>query len=201
MNPHTMMREKIKYTFFPTEQLGPFWAETLARNIQAEPHLLPQHPATLRNAAENRRLLVAYSKEDDVLIGCAALWPLGESDEGIWLEFGTVFLIKPYRYRQSGVAVADEIYRRALKAFSSTNILATTANRAAVRAGERAGLIRVRYADLPLNILRATCVCPASKTGCANPLFCPLADATCFVRVTPETYERLGRPQSPPFPF
>ena len=174
MNPQTMLaRGKIRYTFFPTEQLGPFWAETLARNIQNEPHLLPHNPATLRDAASGKRLIVVYDKENDLLVGCAAMWPLGESDEGIWFRFGTMFVIEPYRYRCSGMKIADEMYRRMLNMFS----------------------------HLPCNIRRATCVCPASKTGIANPLYCPLVDTTCFVHVSRETYERLGRPESPPFPF
>ncbi len=202
MNPQTMLaRGKIRYTFFPTEQLGPFWAETLARNIQNEPHLLPHNPATLRDAASGKRLIVVYDKENDLLVGCAAMWPLGESDEGIWFRFGTMFVIEPYRYRCSGMKIADEMYRRMLNMFSQANVLATTTNRVAVHAGLRAGLVRVRYEDLPCNIRRATCVCPASKTGIANPLYCPLVDTTCFVHVSRETYERLGRPESPPFPF
>lgn len=200
MDPHAIMEKKIRYTFFPTEQLGPFWAETLAKNFRNEPHLSQEHPATLRDAASHRRMLVAYDKENDLLVGCAVMWPLGESDEGMWLKFGTMFLIEPYRFHHSEMKISDEICRRMLNAFPKENILASTTNRAAVHAGLRAGFVRIRYEDLPLNIRRATCTCPALKTGEANPLMCRLADVTCFACVSRETYERLHRPESPPFP-
>jgi len=137
---------------------------------------------------------MAVSSEGEVL-GHAALEPLAPA----WFELGAVWVREDCRgaggyYKR----VANALYRVLLAANTEKNILATTINPAALGLGRRIGLVPISYESLPSEIWNATCCCPAEKTGVPrgeNVPGCQLKEKLCFVRVTQETWERLGRPQ------
>jgi len=177
------------------------WAIDVAEATKREVHLLPQRIDQLLELANEDRIIVAFDlSQGRRVVGSIALWHLVESDDQSWGEMGSVFLLPEYRHSVSGLSVADRLYEELLLAFPHVNVLATTTNRAAVRAGERAGLRHVGFEALPEAVRHATCICPASKTGVSDNRSCPLANRTCLVRVSRETHSRMGSPEPLPIP-
>ena len=181
----------------------PSWADEVEKITNHEPHLLPHQAEILRAANATGRVIIAIDLEAHArIVGCIVLWPLyiNIRDEAEWNELGTVFVIPEYRYSANrDLKIADTLYRRMLKAFPHEQILATTTNPSALKSGERAGLKHPGFRVLPDEVRDATCVCPKEKTGVDNPRDCPLRDTRCFVRVSPETWQRLGQPDLIPF--
>lgn len=177
------------------------WAEEVAQTTLREAHLLPQRADHLVALAQEERIIVAFDlTRDHKVVGCIALWHLTESEGQTWGEMGSVFVHPEYRHSTSGLELADQLYLELLNAFPHVNILATTTNRAAIRAGERTGLKHVGFDALPGCVREATCICPASKTGTLDNRSCPLANAACLVRVSGQTHERMGSPTLLPLP-
>jgi len=181
----------------------PDWADQVAAYTAEQPHLLPQQPASLRAVAKKGLVILAVDRAaGDWVVGCIVLWPLGVKTHGApWHELGTVFVREGYRRADhQGFQIADELYARVLREFPHLNILATTTAIEAVKLGLRAGLHHVGFRLLSDEVRSATCVCPSDKTHAPHPRDCTIRDQTCFVRVTPATWERLGRPSDIEFP-
>lgn len=133
----------------------------------------------------------------DTVIGHAALVPL--IPEQNWYEFGVVWIHPEYRHKSLRLAL--RLYNALLGHHQDKHVLATTTNPAALGVGWRAGMLPISYSDLPANVWRETCCCPAAKTGSGdgnNLAYCKLRerqDGGCFVRITPNTYQHLGKPE------
>jgi len=78
-----------------------------------------------------------------------------------------------------------------LDSFAHLNILATTTNPNAIKAGHRADLEMIRFDDLPGWVHQATCVCSATKRQTDQPGVCLIKDETCRVRLAVETWQRI----------
>lgn len=178
------------------------WAETVAQITREEEHLLPQNPGSLRAAAEEGHVLLVVDRDaENRVVGCGVLWPLVVSSIDPWYELGTIFVIREYRYGSIGQPISDGIYRRIFETFPELNILATTTNEAAKHAGQRNGMIRIRFSVLYEKVRVATCVCPIMKTGVRDNRFCRFRDNACNVRLSKETWKRMGSPEPQPLVF
>jgi len=170
----------------------PNWQNIIAAATQHEPHMLPQAAAAIQKAGEENRLVVAVDSDaDNTFVGCIALWPLEVATDGVqWLELGSIFVAPAYRFPRSHLSVADELHRRIIELANGHNLMATTTNPSERKAWQRAGMIRLPFSDLPGNVLKATCVCPAYKIGVVDPQSCPHRDQNCTASVAPETWTR-----------
>ena len=178
------------------------WAEDVAEISRHQPHLLPQKPEALRGANEAGRVVIAIdAAANSQVVGCIVLWELDVTSHGAsWFELGTVVVVDGYRHRDNPTLfIADALYAQMLGAFPGVNILATTTNESALKSGERAGLKHPGFRVLPPDVQAGTCICPHSKTGVDDPRLCPLRDQSCFMRVSEETWQRLGHPPHIPF--
>lgn len=194
---------RIQYLAGPEAYQIQGWAEIISRITANEPHLLPQAPEVLHQAADAGLTLLAVDETADRrIIGFCALWPLGRDEvHREWYEFGTVWVHPDYRHHVSDLNVSDQLYRRTLER-TDVCILATTTAKSAMKTGRRLKVLqRVGYDALPVEIRKATCVCPMAKTGSVDPANCQIRDTECVVRVTGHTYEGLGRPSLLPFSF
>jgi hypothetical protein len=165
--------------------------EIVAEATQRENALLPKTASQL--IAQWARGLTVLRFDSDHVIGHATLWPLTRDHWGRdWFELGTVWVHPAHR----GHHLSAHMYVELFGNHPERNILATTTVYASILIGMRpeVGLVLVRYAALPEEVRQATCCCPAKKTGTVDNRFCQLRDARCFVRVTRQTWERLGSP-------
>ena len=118
----------------------------IAAVTKREPHLLEQSLKALHEVALAGRLLAAFDEDaNDRFVGCIMLWELGlPSCRENWYELGTIYIEPEYRYPQIGFSIADMLYRELLDSFQHLNIIATTTNPNAIKAGYRAGRTRQR---------------------------------------------------------
>ncbi len=166
---------------------------TVAEATRAEPALLPKTADALIEQWQQGLSVLRFDGEE--VVAHATLWHLTDG----WYELGTVWVRRDSR----GHHVSANMYVELFARHPGLNILATTTNAASIRIGMRpeVGLVLVPYAALPEEIRAATCCCPASKTEAADNRFCRLRDTTCFVRVTRQTWQRLGSPPPVCHPF
>lgn len=161
------------------------WADIVARATREEPALLEKTPEQL--AAQHADGLTAMRFHDGQPVAHATLWHLADG----WYELGTVWVARSHR----GHDLSAELYRDLFRGHPERDILATTTNPASLRIGLHVGMRCVPFLRLPANVWRETCCCPAAKTGSEDNVgFCRLRESRCFVRVTEETWRRLGRP-------
>lgn len=147
-----------------------------------------------------RQGLSAIAICDGQIVGHAAIEPL---TYGLWHEIGAVWVHPDFRGRALANGqhphVGFRLYRALLDRHGADmNILATTINPAAMMVGWRVGMVPLGYDQLPEHVWKATCCCPSQKTGVPreeNVPRCGMRQSTCFVRVTHETWVRLGRPE------
>ncbi len=152
-----------------------------------------------------KRGLSVIALRNGKIIGHAAIEPLAH---GNWHELGAVWVDLSARGsisdgHKAHAHVGLRMYRAILGRHTEKNILATTINGAAMTVGWRAGMKPVRYNQLPAHVWEATCCCPSQKTGVPrerNAGECKMQGSTCFVRVTAETYARMGSPPMSPLP-
>lgn len=165
----------------------------IAEVTRREHHLLEQDLQVLYKVATAGRLIVAVDHDqNDCFVGCIMLWELKHPVlNQSWYELGTIYVEPEYRFPQTGCSVADLLYRKLLDSFAHLDILATTTNPNAIKAGYRADLKMIRFNDLPDWVHQATCVCSATKRRTAQPGVCLLKDETCRVRLAVETWLRL----------
>lgn len=139
--------------------------------------------------------LSAIAVRDGRVIGHAAIEPLCDG----WFELGAVWVDPSVRGAEGKHShVGLRLYRALLAAHREKNILATTINPAAMTVGWRVGMVPILYEQLPQEVWAATCCCPAGKTGVPrseNVPHCALKQKICFVRITSETWTRLGCPE------
>lgn len=146
-----------------------------------------------------KRGLSAIAMLNGQIIGHAAIEPLTED----WHELGIVWTHPDFRGKSAangGVHshVGLRVCEALLKRHGKEKILMTTINEAMMVVGWRTEMVPIAYSQLPEAAWKATCCCPAEKTGVAseaNVPHCKLRERTCFVQVTRETWEQLGRPE------
>ena len=159
--------------------------DTISLATREEPALLPKSADQLREQFDLG--LSAIRFHDGRPIAHATLWHLADG----WYELGTVWVARSHR----GHDLSAELYRDLFRGHPERDILATTTNPASLRIGVRVGMRCIPFCALPAAVWRETCCCPAAKTGTAdNVASCALREKRCFVRVTEETWQRLGRP-------
>lgn len=172
------------------------WYQEVEAITREEPQLLTKTREVLEPAAQQGHVLIAV----DVLaglrvVGGIVLWDLDVDDQNqTWYELGTFFVHPSYRFHHTHIPIGDTLYARLLNENQGKNILGTTANIHAIHTGARHGMQMIQFRDLPERIRRATCICPTSKTGAINNVHCVLRDETCRVRVSHDTWIRLGSP-------
>jgi len=167
----------------------------IAEITRREPHLLEQSRGALLEVAQAGRLLIACDQDaDDCFVGCIMLWELEHpyGDES-WYELGTIYVELEYRYPQIGFSVADMLYHKLLDSFQDLNVLGTTTNPNAIKAGERAGLKMSYFHDLPGWVENATCVCPPEKRQPSQLRTCSLKDRTCRVRLSEKAADTVRK--------
>lgn len=168
--------------------------------------LLPKTPEELRKFWDQGLSVIGLMPGGDRshVIAHAAIEPLctdpitGEQ----WYEFGAVWVRPDFRgkhdlKREGHRHIGLRLYQAALSQHPDKMILCTTINPAAMVVGIRMDMVAIRYSDLPSHVWNTTCCCPVEKTGVErnqNVPNCTLRSKTCFVRVTRETWERMGRP-------
>lgn len=161
------------------------WAEIVARATREEPALLVKSPGAL--IAQHAEGLTALRFHEDQPIAHATLWHLAEG----WYELGTVWVARTHR----GHNLSAELYRDLFREHPNRDVLATTTEPASLRIGMRVGMRCISFTALPKAVWRETCCCDRVKTGSDdNVRFCQLRQSRCFVRVTEETWLRLGSP-------
>lgn len=171
------------------------WLAVVSAATKAETALLDKSIRQLYRLW--RKGLSILVLDETKVIGHAALVPL--IPEQNWYEFGVVWIHPEYRHKSLRLAL--RLYNALLGYHQDKHILATTTNPAALGVGWRAGLLPIAYKSLPHKVWRETCCCPDSKTGAPdgnNLEYCALReqqDSGCFVRITPNTYEHLQRPE------
>ncbi len=158
----------------------------IAEMSQREPALLSKSVEVL--LAQWERGLTQVMLDGDEVIAHATLWRLIEDED--WHELGTVW-VRPDR---RGHELSAQLYRELFARHPGLNILATTTVAASIKIGAHVGLKMIPYNALPERIRAATCCCPRSKTGVDDNRRCQLREQSCFVRVTSETWCRLGHP-------
>ncbi|OGL95628.1 hypothetical protein A2348_01925 [Candidatus Uhrbacteria bacterium RIFOXYB12_FULL_58_10] len=161
------------------------WADIVSQATQEEPALLRKNPDAL--LAQREDGLTALRFHDGHPIAHATLWHLADG----WYELGTVWVARSHR----GHDLSAELYRDLFRDHPERNILATTTNPASLRIGIRVGMRCVPFRALPASVWRETCCCPFAKTGSDdNVSACRQRESRCFVRVTEQTWWRLGQP-------
>ena len=179
-------------------RFGTSWIHQVVTATQTEPLLLPKTSVELRSVASDDHLILAVdTRRRFKVVGCIALWHLGLDSYGRdWFELGTLWVDEDYRFHGTRhMPIADGLYRRLLGANLDKNILATTANPAAIELGRRHGMQMISYQSLPISIHHATCVCPIAKTGTLDNMECKVKDQACRVRVPLATWRRLDKPR------
>ena len=168
--------------------------ETISVSGKTVSPLLPKQAHELYQFWKQGLSVLAFNADNEV-IGHAAIEPLIESQN--WYELGAVWVRRDHRgcgdhkHRHVGL----RLYNSLLSRHEDKNILATTVNPAAMVVGYRARMVALPYRALPINVWQTTCCCPSSKTGTLqNVPYCQLRERSCFVRVTKQTWERLGCP-------
>lgn len=179
---------------------------------------------------ERRIVVAIDRTRGDMVVGCIILWPLCQDEHesssagpslstdrlipgdaerrplhnqpssARWYELGTFLVIPEYRYGRSHLPIGDILYRYLLATNREKNILGTTTNSKAIHTGMRHGMQMIRFTQLPRGVHTATCICPVQKTGAINNALCRLKDQECRVRISTETWRRLGQPDLLPFP-
>ncbi len=172
------------------------WYQEVEQITREEPQLLTKTRKELEPASQQGHVLIAVDKEtSNRVVGGIVLWDLDVDDQGqMWYELGTFFVHPSYRFHHTQIPIGDTLYARLLKENEGKNILGTTANIHAIHTGARHGMQMIRFGDLPERIRYATCICPSSKTGVVNNTHCLLRNETCRVRVSHDTWIRLGSP-------
>lgn len=179
------------------------WYNQVEESTSRERHLLTKSRAELEPAARDGRVLLAVTFKMDKcggsdwmnIAGCIVLWDLERDPRGVmWYELGTFFVEPHWRFGYTALPIGDALYQTLLDLHPDKNIIGTTTNPSAIHTGMRHGMQMVSFQDLPISIHRSTCICPVEKTGTLDNMRCPLKDAQCRVRVTMQTWERLGRP-------
>lgn len=135
------------------------------------------------------------------VVGHAAVEPL----VGDWHELGIVWTHPDVRGRIGGrhPHVGLRLYLALIGRHQGKDIMTTTVNPACMVVGHRAQMVPVRYTDLPAEVWRTTCCCPASKTGVErerNVPHCAIRERTCFAQITQASWQRLGCPTPCPLP-
>lgn len=167
------------------------WSHTVAEATKLEKALLPQEAENLERQHDAGLTALRFEGED--VIAHATLWLLVDG----WYELGTVWVHSAYR----GRGLSAELYRELFATHPHRNVLATTTNPASLHIGLQVGMRCIQYAVLPRDVWRKTCCCPPSKTGSDdNVTRCRLRETSCFLRVTKETWTRLGSPGEIDFP-
>lgn len=169
--------------------------------------LLPKSPGDLREFWDRGLSVIGFipGGEGSHVIAHAAIEPLcidPETGEQ-WYELGAVWVHPDVRGKQDlkrdgHKHIGLRLYRAILELHPDKNIMCTTINPAAMIVGARMDMVAIRYSDLPNHVWNTTCCCPTQKTGVAreqNVPNCTLRSKACFVRVTKETWERMGRPE------
>ncbi|MBI4437819.1 hypothetical protein HY631_02610 [Candidatus Uhrbacteria bacterium] len=181
------------------------WLDDLVRLIAQEPHLLPRTREVFESATRHGRLIVAVdAREHNRAVGCVALWELARDGlDTPWYELGTFVVDPEYRYRAQGekaMPMGDMLYRLMLERHRRLNILATATNPSEIKTGMRHEMKMLRFQMLPIKVHRASCVCPKDRTQVDNNMICPLRNKACRVRVTKETWARMGYPSTLSYP-
>jgi len=175
------------------------WAEELEEISRGEPHLLTKTAADFQDVARKGHILVAVDRsENSRVVGCIVLWPLGQDESNnYWFELGT-FMVRPeYRFgsrTSKAMPIGDTLYQYILLLHRHRNILGTTTNRRAVHTGQRHGMQMVSFQKLPPSIHTATCICPADKMQTDDSMQCAIKDNGCRVRISFQTWMRMGQP-------
>ncbi|MCX6820219.1 MAG: hypothetical protein NT019_03005 [Candidatus Adlerbacteria bacterium] len=166
--------------------------EVFKRVAQAtcdEPHLLATSAEDLLTRYNNGLSMLGFWEGDVVFHTC--LTPLLT-----WFELGGTWTRADLR----GKKINQAAYKRFLPGHAHRNILVTTTSIQALRVGTHFSFVVIPRTWLPPAELAATCICSAQKTGSMEPSSCTLAwrepqqrgPMTCYVRVTPETAQRMG---------
>lgn len=178
------------------------WYDQVEAITRAEPQLLTKTRLELEPAARAGHVLIAVDvTQNSRVVGGIVLWDLDRDQTGaMWYELGTFFVHPEYRYSHTHLPIGDTLYARLLAENRGKNILGTTGNIHAIHTGARHGMQMIRFGDLPEEVRRASCICPASKTGVADNAHCRLRDLLCRVRVSSDTWVRMGQPALIPIP-
>ncbi len=184
------------------------WYTQVEVITRAEAHLLTKTRDDLEPTVLDNRVIIALDRSSppfsrgekrgvsNRVIGCIVLWELAEDSQGaMWYELGTFLVIPEYRFATSGLPIGDELYSRLLATHQDKNILGTTTNHKAIKTGRRHNMQMIRFGQLPDAVRIASCICPADKTGVDGPVHCRIKDQLCKVRVTRETWIRMGQPE------
>ncbi len=165
------------------------WYSQIETVTSLEPYLLPKTRAELELAAREERLLVAIdAAQDSRVVGGIGLWELDRDDMGVmWHKLETFFVMPEYRFRKTGLPIADRLFTRLLDENREKNIVCTTGNIRAIRTGARNGMQPIRCRDLPGKIRLSSCVCSGDALIGNN-------RASCLVSVSGDTWLRLGEP-------
>lgn len=172
------------------------WYQEVEAITREEPQLLTKTRKELEPAAQQGHVLIAVDVlADHRVVGGIVLWDLDVDEHNqMWYELGTFFVHPSYRFHHTHIPIGDTLYARLLNENQGKNILGTTANIHAIHTGARHGMQMIQFSDLPERIRHATCICPSSKTGAINNVHCLLRDEICRVRVSHDTWVRLGSP-------
>lgn len=155
--------------------------------------MAPLLPKTVQQLHEFwRQGLSAVALRNGTVVGHAAVEPLIDG----WHELGVVWTDPRLRthggpHHHVGLRLVQALLAR----HREKNIIMTTVNGAMMTVGWRVGMVPLRYEQLPDAVWRATCCCPAQKTGTANNAKCKLRQETCYLQVTRGTWERMGNPE------
>jgi hypothetical protein len=185
-----------------TLKLG--WETRLAQITRDEEHLLTKTSDDFRRTAKEGYIIVATDLyAEGMVIGCITLWSLGTDHSGReWFELGSFVLHPEYRFGQTGMPIGDTLYQMLLLQHRDKNIIGTTTNPHAIHTGQRHGMIMTSFFALPTSIHQATCVCPMEKTDVErerNARSCVIKNSACRIRMTTQTWERMGRPTQMPW--
>ncbi len=172
------------------------WYEQVEAITRAEPQLLTKTRAELEPAAREGHVLIALDTTCDMrVVGGIVLWDLDRDERRqMWYELGTFFVHPEYRFSRTRLPIGDTLYARLLAENVGKNILGTTGNIHAIHTGARHGMQMIRFSDLPEEVRRASCICPSSKTGVTDNTHCRLRDTLCRVRISHDTWMRMGQP-------
>jgi hypothetical protein len=174
------------------------WYAQIEATTEAEAHLLKKTRVDLEPAVQDNRVIVAFS--DIEVVGCIVLWDLAPDETGeMWYELGTFLVVPTMRFNLSGLPIGDVLYRMLLEQHRGKNILGTTTNHKAIKTGRRHGMQMIAFSQLPEAVRAASCICPVNKTGVNDNRYCRIKDGLCRVRVSFNTWVRMGRPVRIPY--
>ena len=105
------------------------------------------------------------------IVGHITMWPLSMG----WQEVGSIWVRPQYR----GFGIAKQLLGAILKEHLDEKLLLTTTNPVIMRLSEFHGLSQIRFADLPEEVHRATCVCAEKKMRSRCYQECQLQNNEC----------------------